>query len=216
MVASEQTEPGEGWSYSGFLKPLVANPAMTAAQLAPYIVASYAQYNDHEYVQDYTLSAVKLANMDLLKANIDQFLTCYADCKKYGASKIKLAINVARRKALTFEMDDYVDLYSFYSALVAEIQKKYPKSAVILYTDPKAGPKPKPAPKPTAKDTDYDKAIAKLKLTILDGMQKISAQSSQMLSATYYPAQEEYQSTSQEKQFMPLILKHYLLKTLVG
>ena len=42
-VASEETEPGLGWAYAGFLDHLVNNPDMSAAQLATNIVDTYIQ-----------------------------------------------------------------------------------------------------------------------------------------------------------------------------
>jgi Clostripain family len=40
-VASQETEPALGWAYAAFLSELVANPAMTGAELGDAIVKSY-------------------------------------------------------------------------------------------------------------------------------------------------------------------------------
>jgi hypothetical protein len=40
-VASQETEPALGWAYTSFLGDLVANPAMSGAELGRYIVKSY-------------------------------------------------------------------------------------------------------------------------------------------------------------------------------
>ncbi|HTP01672.1 MAG TPA: clostripain-related cysteine peptidase [Anaerolineales bacterium] len=42
-VASEETEPGIGWAYAGFLGALVSNPDMTPADLSKLMVQSYIQ-----------------------------------------------------------------------------------------------------------------------------------------------------------------------------
>lgn len=42
-VASEETEPGLGWAYTAFLEELMANPGMSAADLASAIVETYIQ-----------------------------------------------------------------------------------------------------------------------------------------------------------------------------
>lgn len=43
MVASEETEPGNGWLYSGWLSKLAKNPAMNGAELGKEICDSFKQ-----------------------------------------------------------------------------------------------------------------------------------------------------------------------------
>ena len=50
-VASEETEPGLGWAYAGFLNSLVNNPDMSSEQLAGAMVNSYIQ-QDQRIVDD--------------------------------------------------------------------------------------------------------------------------------------------------------------------
>ncbi len=50
-VASEETEPGLGWAYAGFLQSLVANPGMDGADLSRLIVDSYI-LDDQRIVDD--------------------------------------------------------------------------------------------------------------------------------------------------------------------
>ncbi len=50
-VASEETEPGLGWAYTGFLGQLVANPSMDGASLAASIVETYIS-EDQRIVDD--------------------------------------------------------------------------------------------------------------------------------------------------------------------
>jgi subtilisin family serine protease len=58
-VASEQTEPGDGWSYDTFLPHLAANPTWTAAQLGADIVVEYGiSYGGAETLAAIDLSAV--------------------------------------------------------------------------------------------------------------------------------------------------------------
>ncbi len=49
-VASEETEPAVGWAYAAFLRPLIDNPDMSAADLARAIVQSYI--TDDERILD--------------------------------------------------------------------------------------------------------------------------------------------------------------------
>ena len=44
IVGSEETEPGDGYTYNTFLGPLAANPSMSPAQLALVAVDSYANH----------------------------------------------------------------------------------------------------------------------------------------------------------------------------
>ena len=43
VVASEETEPGNGWLYSGWLSKLAKNPAMNGAELGKEICDSFKQ-----------------------------------------------------------------------------------------------------------------------------------------------------------------------------
>jgi len=66
VVGSEQTEPGDGWAYQGFLAPLVAKPTMDAEELGTLIESSYAaSYNGgtqgSSTVQGSAVSAPRLA-----------------------------------------------------------------------------------------------------------------------------------------------------------
>ena len=74
MVASEELEPGDGWSYDNFLKPLVADPAGTdAAGLGSLMVAGYREYyGDRDAT---TLSAVDLSKPTALAEALSRFAT---------------------------------------------------------------------------------------------------------------------------------------------
>ncbi len=57
VVASEKSEPGDGWDYN-FLAELAANPNMTPEELAGTVVNYYSSYYSSQ--SDVTLSALKL------------------------------------------------------------------------------------------------------------------------------------------------------------
>ncbi len=44
IVASEETEPGDGYTYNTFLAPLAAKPSMTQAELSKVMVDAYADH----------------------------------------------------------------------------------------------------------------------------------------------------------------------------
>ena len=70
MVASQETEPGDGWDYEGFLSSLSQNTYASAKTLGGYIVDSYdAWYNSNSE----TLSAVDLSKYQAIDDAIAAF-----------------------------------------------------------------------------------------------------------------------------------------------
>lgn len=71
MVASEELEPGAGWQYTLWLKPLIDDPAMDAEQLGRQLVQAYrTAYGSID--PETTLSAVRLGKMTQLAASVGQ------------------------------------------------------------------------------------------------------------------------------------------------
>ncbi len=72
MVASEELEPGDGWDYAGFLRPLVADPAaFDGAALGTQMVRAYADYyGDRDAT---TLSAVDLSGAEPAARALSRF-----------------------------------------------------------------------------------------------------------------------------------------------
>ncbi|HSL29561.1 MAG TPA: clostripain-related cysteine peptidase, partial [Anaerolineales bacterium] len=90
MVASEEVEPGYGWSYAAFLEQLVQNPAMNGSGLSQSIVATYV-INDvllsggrasaDEIAQEEattTLSAIESARVPDVIGAMNQFISAAA------------------------------------------------------------------------------------------------------------------------------------------
>ncbi|MHB8772756.1 MAG: clostripain-related cysteine peptidase [Syntrophales bacterium] len=67
LLASERTEPGDGWWYSRALRRVAARPQTTAREFAGEIVAAYRD----AYRDDMTLSAIDLAKVPALARRID-------------------------------------------------------------------------------------------------------------------------------------------------
>ncbi|KKQ33119.1 MAG: Peptidase C11 clostripain [candidate division TM6 bacterium GW2011_GWF2_37_49] len=177
FVGSQQTIPGNGYPYSKFIKPLSLNPAVTTTlQLAQSMVSSYKTYYTYqEPISDFTLSAIDVTSIDLIKQNIDQFIVAVAACSKIDAAKTKSIITAARKASISFEMPEYIDLYSFYANILNQTKKSSPKSALILEKLNKVKPRPKPRPKPTTAVTNvyYQNAITALNAIIQAGLTKI-------------------------------------------
>ncbi|MFH1254845.1 MAG: clostripain-related cysteine peptidase [bacterium] len=124
LVASQETEPGYGWDYSGIMAPLVSAPsAFTAENLAKLIVASYANFYATTDMQNYTQSAINLSLLDPLCANIELVSLNILDSMRCKSAVVKKALRTARLNSKSFETASYVDLYSLYSALRAEFTK---------------------------------------------------------------------------------------------
>ena len=71
MVASQESEPGEGWDYDVWLKQLANNPSINSTELLPTIcdsfvskcASSYNSYSNSKGYNDSTLSVLDLSKM---------------------------------------------------------------------------------------------------------------------------------------------------------
>ena len=64
LVASEESEPGCGWYYTGWLQALAENPGMDGAQLGKAICDSFAQgCKDEDVADEITLSVTDLSRI---------------------------------------------------------------------------------------------------------------------------------------------------------
>ena len=122
MVGSEQTEPGAGWPYTAILKPLVAKPSMTAADLAKIIVDEYGKYfqKDGEAA---TQSAVDLSRIENAASAVNDL----ADELISDLQNVAGAVTLARDKAQKYEYPEYVDLGDF----AKQLQLRLPGNAKI-------------------------------------------------------------------------------------
>lgn len=170
FVGSQQTIPGEGFPYSKFVKPLSQNPAgTTALQLAKNMVTSYQQfYSIQQPTTDFTLSIIDVASIGLIKQNIDQFIAAVAACNTIDATATKNMIVAARRTSISFEMPEYIDLNSFYAAILNQMKKASPKSDLILNQQNNKGQRV------SSSKPGYQDALNTLTAVIQDGMAKIT------------------------------------------
>ena len=70
MVASEETEPGDGWPYDSILSALTQNPTMTPQELAKTIVEKYIDFYGTSGSQ--TLSAIDLTKVGDVASALSQ------------------------------------------------------------------------------------------------------------------------------------------------
>jgi hypothetical protein len=112
IVASEETEPGDGYTYDLFLGPVVAKPAMTAMEVGKAAVNGYANHYDG-IDQGYTQSLVKASAMNQLPALTDAFGAAVM------AANEKALAKTSRDATINFAYDENRDLYDFVRRVVA-------------------------------------------------------------------------------------------------
>jgi len=72
LVASEESEPNDGWPYERVLRHLVNDPDIPTAQAAEHIVNDYiASYIDRGYTDSVTQTALDLGRMNELTGPLD-------------------------------------------------------------------------------------------------------------------------------------------------
>jgi len=106
IVGSEETEPGDGYTYNTFLGPVAAKPTMSPLEVAKQTVNAYADHYDG-INQGYTQSLVKAGSVAKLLPLTDAFTAAVM------ASGEKALAKSSRDAALNFAMDENRDLYDF-------------------------------------------------------------------------------------------------------
>ena len=106
IVASEETEPGDGYTYDLFLGPVVKNPAMSAMELGKAAVNGYANHYDG-IDQGYTQSLVKASAVGGLVQLTDAFGAAMM------AAGEKALAKTSRDATINFAMPENRDLYDF-------------------------------------------------------------------------------------------------------
>jgi hypothetical protein len=107
MVASEQTEPDDGWPYDSILRALAADPAMTPADLGKTIVKAYvASYRGSRLAVTQAACALGAAE------NLALAVKKLGDALKAGLEKrtVLVAIRNAREVVQEYDTTDNVDL----------------------------------------------------------------------------------------------------------
>jgi len=112
IVGSEETEPGDGYTYNLLLEPLVANPTMTPEELGKLAVDAYS--NHYQSIgQGSTQSLVKSAAMDGLVPLINDFVTA-----AMGTGE-KALVKSAANSAQSFAVYDNKDMWHFLNLYAA-------------------------------------------------------------------------------------------------
>ena len=100
MVASQETEPGDGWDYQAFLQSLADNPYASAQTLGGYIVDSYDAW--------YNSSAETLSSVDLSQYQaIDDAMSAFNNAALIASGSEWLVIDDAVENAWSSAAWDY-------------------------------------------------------------------------------------------------------------
>ena len=115
IVGSEETEPGDGYTYNTFLGPVAARPTMSAYDLAKVTVDAYS---DHYDSQDtgYTQSFIKSSELAGLLTKVNEFAYAITQAGE------KQVAQRARDAAINFAVEENRDLHHFASLVVANSQ----------------------------------------------------------------------------------------------
>ena len=115
IVASEETEPADGYTYDTWLGPLVNNPAMSDAELAKTMVNSYTDHYQ-SINQGATQSAIKASAMDKFASLTNDFADALMANNDVANAKN------ARTKAQSFYYSSNKDIYHFVKLVVDATQ----------------------------------------------------------------------------------------------
>lgn len=166
FVGSQQTEPGEGWNYRSFLAALTAKPSLGSLGLATSIVQAYKEfYKYHPDARDFTLSAVRMDTVAELKSNIDDVANGIMSCMRYDAQTMTSILSKARKASIEMYSPEYIDIYSFCTALLNQLQRTAPKSAKFLQNN-------RPLSKPMT--PEFQRAANSLGVCLTNSMKCIS------------------------------------------
>ena len=127
IVGSEETEPGDGYTYDLLLGPLVKNPMMSAADLGKLAVNAYA---DHYGTQDHTQSLVLASGMNGLLNPLNNFVAAAMATNEQAL--IKTAMGGAQSYAYA-ENKDLWHFLSLYSASTKDANVKATAKALQDY-----------------------------------------------------------------------------------
>ncbi|MBI4861077.1 MAG: hypothetical protein HY815_12600 [Candidatus Riflebacteria bacterium] len=128
QVGSEETEPGDGWPYSAWLKSLTQAPTQAPMQLATTMVKAYAS---SYWISKATQSAIFCPALERLREKTDLFVTAI---QQDTSGEAKQAIASAKTKVARFavaENADFFDLVQLFKKAVTQPALKAAADAVL-------------------------------------------------------------------------------------
>lgn len=111
LVASEETEPGDGWSWTGFLNQLGSEPSTPTTDLGKTIIDDFSAHYAETGEEDTTLSLIDLREIGRVYERLSTFLDEAADSIR-ADNDLFTTMSGARSRAKSYAEDsvDQVDL----------------------------------------------------------------------------------------------------------
>lgn len=111
LVASEQTEPGDGWSWTGFLNQLGSDSSIATTDLGKTIIDDFSAHYAETGEEDTTLSLIDLREISRVYERLSTFLDEAADSIE-ADNALFTTMSGARSRAKSYAEDsvDQVDL----------------------------------------------------------------------------------------------------------
>lgn len=148
MVASEEVEPCDGWSFTPVMKTLVAEPAMDGAAIGKLIAENYRDYfkkSDDRDVRkvgrSVTLSVISLDAVDDVCTSLNGFITALMGVMKEGNRKGWKGVAKARSETEEYGADSdpaesfsVLDLHHFASLAGEYVKNERVKKAADSLT----------------------------------------------------------------------------------
>lgn len=131
MIASEETEPGDGWPYTPVLKTVVSNPSIASASFAKRIVeeymASYKESNSYWGPPAVTQACLDLSKTEAVVNAVDQLAEILYKNMNTEGQTVAHAMNYSQKYEYAF----YKDLYNFCERLSAKTANREVKSKAV-------------------------------------------------------------------------------------
>jgi len=113
MIASEETEPGDGWPYDLVLEPLVKNPQMKTVDFTKITVKAYMESYKGQSSwwgpTEVTQASLDLSKIDKLAESVDELATYVYKGLEKEKNSLDHAINYSQK----YELSYCKDLYNF-------------------------------------------------------------------------------------------------------
>jgi hypothetical protein len=114
VVASEETEPGDGWPYERILGRLISNPGILAEEIAQHIVTDYiSSYIERDHSGNVTQTALNLDRISAITGPLDDFAGQLATAMPTMFPKVWQA----QRRSARFAQNTLWDLGQFCQVL---------------------------------------------------------------------------------------------------
>lgn len=121
MVASQNSEPGFGWNYEGFLNPLSKSAkTYTPKALAQYVVSAYKKLYEQK-ISWYTQSVLDISKIEALAVRFNSVCRQLLKCNAYNHPKTRKILLDTQEQALHFDTKSFVDLSSFCTLMIRRI-----------------------------------------------------------------------------------------------